>query len=187
MTEQTTEKKKVTLPVTGMTCATCAITVEKALNDVKGVSGATVNLAGEKATIEYDAAKAGLGDLAGAIADAGYGVAADKITFRVGGMTCASCVGHVEKALRELPGVLSVNVNLATEKATIEYLKSEVGMADFKRVVEDAGYQVPGEEGSDKKKVIFSVTGMTCASCVNHVEKALRELLSIAGYRGRAI
>jgi P-type Cu+ transporter len=174
--ENPDEKKKIALPVTGMTCATCAITVEKALNDVKGVSVANVNLASEKATVEYDASRVDLNALKKAVSDAGYNVAADKTTFHVGGMTCASCVGHVEDALRELPGVISVNVNLATEQATVEYLKDAVGMADFKRAVEDAGYKVLVEEETGKKKITFSVTGMTCASCVNHVEKALHEL-----------
>jgi Cu+-exporting ATPase len=176
VTDKSGQSKKVVIPVTGMTCASCAITVEKALHDVKGVSGANVNLASEKATIEFDTTKAGLGELVKAVSSTGYGVATEKKTFRVGGMTCASCVSHVEKALRELPGVVSVNVNLATEKATVEYLKDEVGMADFQRAVEDAGYQVLGEKETGKKKITFSVTGMTCASCVSHVEKALREL-----------
>jgi Cu+-exporting ATPase len=98
----------------------------------------------------------------------------EKTTFGVEGMTCASCVAHVEKALDEVPGVISANVNLATEKATVEHLRDETGMADFKRAVDGAGYHV--STGLDTKKTTFTVAGMTCASCASHVEKALKSV-----------
>ncbi len=74
----------------------------------------------------------------------------DTTIFSVGGMTCASCVANIEKALAKVPGVISVNVNLASEKATVNYLRGEASMADFKRAVESAGYSVVGEKEGGK-------------------------------------
>ena len=170
------QNEKIILPVTGMTCASCANTIEKGLSKVPGVSGVTVNFASEKASIDFDPTEVDSQAFLSVVSDAGYGVALEKKTFGVNGMSCASCVSHVENALRELKGVISANVNLATEKATVEYLSSETGIAEFKRAVESAGYHVTGKKEDGKKKVTFAVTGMTCASCVSNVGKALREL-----------
>jgi Cu+-exporting ATPase len=120
-------KDKVTIPLEGMSCATCAITIEKALSDLPGVSQANVNFASEKATVEYDPDKVDAGKMVKTVADAGYSVDIQRTTFGVGGMTCASCVSHVEKALLEVKGVISAFVNLATEKATVEYLCEQGG------------------------------------------------------------
>jgi len=172
----TRPKKNVIIPVTGMTCATCAATVSKALGDVKGVARANVNFANEKALVEYEGDAPDVNELVHAVKDAGYDVAKEKVTFHVGGMTCASCVSHVEEALREVPGVISAGVNLASEKATVEYVKGQATMADFRHAVEDAGYEAVEEAPSGPQKVTLNVTGMTCASCVSHVEEALREV-----------
>jgi len=96
-------------------------------------------------------------------------------TFPVEGMTCASCVNHVERNLKKLDGVLDASVNLATEKATVRYLPDVVGPEDFREAVHGTGYRV-AEERPATRKATFGVTGMTCASCVNHVEKNLRKL-----------
>jgi Cu+-exporting ATPase len=168
--------RKTTIPVTGMTCASCATTIEKALSGKPGVEQANVNLASEKASVEYDPGKINIRTLINTVSDSGYGVAIDKTTFKIGGMTCASCASNIEKALLEVPGVVSANVNLASEKATVEYLKSEADIRDFKKAVEEAGYQILESEEPSKKKVTFGVSGMTCASCVSHIEKALKEL-----------
>ncbi len=166
--------KKASVPVTGMTCASCASHVEKALARLPGVSQASVNLASEKASLEYDPDKLTMKKVVDAVSDSGYGVAVEKTTFGAGGMSCASCAASIEKALAKVPGVVSANVNLASEKATVEYLRGEAGMIAFKRAVEDAGYHVLSGHEAGKKKVTFAVTGMTCASCVSHVEKALK-------------
>ncbi len=174
MSEETKRGKKIILPITGMTCASCAATVEKALSKLPGVSKVNVNLASEKASIDYDPGQVETKRLSDTISDAGYGVATEKTTFNVGGLTCASCVAHVEKALARVPGVVKANVNLASEKATVDFLPGESGPADFKAAVEDAGYHVLDEPETGKRKVTFAVTGLTCASCVAHVEKALQ-------------
>jgi len=149
MSNKTKQAKKIILPVTGMTCASCAATVEKGLSKLPGVSQVNVNLASEKASIEYDPSKVDTKVLMDTISDAGYGVAVEKTTFSVGGMTCASCVANIENALAKVPGVISATVNLASEKATVEYLSGEVGMADFKRAVEGAGYSMRAEVSAE--------------------------------------
>jgi Cu+-exporting ATPase len=125
------------LKVEGMTCSACVGHVEKALKGVSGVAGATVNLATEQADVDY-CNGVDVGDLARAVEDAGYGVAADEVTLSISGMTCAACVGHVERALNKVPGVLEASVNLATESARI----AAVGVAPEQLIhaVEDAGY-----------------------------------------------
>jgi Cu+-exporting ATPase len=143
----TDKLQTVALSVEGMTCASCVSHVQKALQGVDGVTEATVNLATEQATVRFDPALVRLGTLTGAVRDAGYEVSGTTRTLPIGGMTCASCVVHVERALSELPGVLRVNVNLATENATVEYVPGLVGLPDFSRAVADAGYEVLPEEG----------------------------------------
>ncbi len=144
----------VTIPVTGMTCASCVRRVERALSKKEGVASASVNFAAEKATIEYDPAKTSLDDLIGRIEKAGYGTDVRETTFGVTGMTCASCVGRVERVLKKkVPGVLEATVNLANEKATVRYLAGEVEPRDLEKAVEGAGYRVVREgeaEASDE-------------------------------------
>jgi P-type Cu+ transporter len=144
MTTGTGKSRKSNIRVTGMTCATCAVTVQKALKETHGVLNANVNIASEKASIEYDPTKVDLGKIKEAISGSGYGVAVKKSIFPVSGMTCASCVARVEEALKSVPGVVSVAVNLASEKATVEYLDS-VDVADLRRAVRDAGYALGDE------------------------------------------
>ncbi|MBA2691401.1 MAG: copper-translocating P-type ATPase [Rubrobacter sp.] len=138
--------RKVSLPVSGMSCASCVGSVEKALSGMGGVSSANVNLASGKATVEYDPDLVDERNLVGAVEDAGYGVEGRTANFGVSGMSCASCVASVEKVLAGVSGVTNVNVNLATEKATVDYLPDSSGMRDFERAVKDAGYGVIGEE-----------------------------------------
>ncbi len=150
MSNEAKQAKKIILPVTGMTCASCVATIEKGLSKLPGVSRVNVNLASEKASVEYDPSQVDTKALMNTISDVGYGVAVEKTIFSVGGMTCASCVANIEKALAKVPGVISANVNLASEKATVQYLEGEAGMADFRRAVESAGYSVVGEEEEGK-------------------------------------
>lgn len=129
----------ITLPVEGMTCASCVLRVEKALLWVPGVEAVSVNLATEQVTVQaehpLDARQ-----LADAISEAGYAVPTQTSELQVEGMTCASCVSRVEKALLKVPGISEVSVNLATEKATIQALSS-VSFATMAAAVRKAGYQ----------------------------------------------
>ncbi|MEE9583693.1 MAG: copper ion binding protein, partial [Dehalococcoidales bacterium] len=161
MAKGTKQINKVILPVTGMTCASCVATIEKGLSKLPGVSGVSVNLASEKASIEYDPGQVDTKALMDTISGAGYGVAVAKTTFSVGGMTCASCVANIEKALAKVPGVISASVNLASEKATVQYLAGEAGIADFKRAVEGAGYSIRAEvsaEGTAEPDAVMAAT-----------------------------
>ena len=143
----------VTLPINGMTCASCVSHVQNALQSVAGVQSAAVNLAMEQATITLMPELVSLDTLSRVVQDAGYEVGHQTASLPIGGMTCASCVAHVEKALRNLPGVTQVNVNLATEKATVEFVPSLVNLGDFHRAVADAGYEVlaGGEEKTEQE------------------------------------
>jgi len=134
--------KQITLPVQGMTCASCVTHVERALRNVEGVADVNVNLATEKASVEFTPEGTEVSELISAVRDSGYDVSTEKVTLPIGGMTCASCVAHVEGALANTPGVLNVNVNLATEKATVEYIPTLTGLPDFRRAVAEAGYEV---------------------------------------------
>jgi len=134
--------KEIVLPVTGMTCASCVATVERALRKTPGVESANVNLATEKAIVVYDPQQTDGHCLVDVIREAGYDVPSAKVILPIGGMTCASCVATVERTLRRLPGVVCADVNFATEKATLVYLPDQVGIAEMKRAVQEAGYQV---------------------------------------------
>jgi len=131
------------LPVAGMTCASCVARVERALRKVEGVSSASVNLAAGSATVTADPAKVGPWRLVAAIRDTGYEVRVERTTFPVRGMTCASCVARVERALRKLPGVLAASVNLAAQTAAVEHLPGVASPADLRGAIEAAGYSVP--------------------------------------------
>jgi len=136
--------EKAHIHITGMTCTTCAATIEKGLAETPGVEQANVNFASEKASIEYDPTKINLAKIKNTISQLGYGAATKKSIFPVGGMTCASCVARVEEALSSVTGVVSANVNLASEKATVEYIEG-ADIADLRRAVKNAGYELGSE------------------------------------------
>jgi P-type Cu+ transporter len=126
--------------ITGMTCAACAIRIEKGLKKMEGVEEANVNLALEKATIKYNAATMTPSDIQKKIQDLGYDVITNKIEFDITGMTCAACSTRIEKGLGKMDGVLKANVNLALEKATVEYNPSLLLPKDMIQKVDKLGY-----------------------------------------------
>jgi Cu+-exporting ATPase len=128
------------LSITGMTCASCVGRVEKALAKLPGVHGVSVNLATERATVQAASAVT-LQAIKAAVEKAGYGVATQEFNLGIQGMTCASCVGRVEKALAKVPGVYTVAVNLATEQARIE-ADANVTLAAIEQAITAAGYTV---------------------------------------------
>ncbi len=130
--------QEIKLPIEGMACASCVLRVEKALRNLAGVESAAVNLATEEATVRASAT-IGAGELASAVRKAGYEVRSRDFELQVDGMTCASCVGRVEKALLKVPGVSAASVNLATEKATVSAL-STVAFATLAAAIDKAGY-----------------------------------------------
>ncbi|MFD1737654.1 heavy metal translocating P-type ATPase [Bacillus salitolerans] len=144
-------QKETTMPITGMTCAACAIRIEKGLNKVEGVQAATVNLALEKSTVKYDPTVTNVAALQKKIEDLGYGVAMEKKEFVITGMTCAACSARIEKGLNKLEGVSKATVNLALETAVVEYNGSEVTASDIIARVEKLGYgaKVKDEDRTD--------------------------------------
>ncbi|CAI2046052.1 heavy metal translocating P-type ATPase [Serratia quinivorans] len=131
---------RLSLPVDGMTCASCVGRVERALKAVPGVDIASVNLATERADLTFSGA-ADPQAAVRAIENAGYNVREETTELAIEEMTCASCVGRVEKALNQIPGVLEANVNLATERARVRHLAGVVSITDLEAAVEKAGYQ----------------------------------------------
>ncbi|MCA8175800.1 heavy metal translocating P-type ATPase [Burkholderia multivorans] len=194
----------VLIDIDGMTCASCVSRVEKALAKVPGVTRASVNLATERATVEASA-DVSAARLVEAVEQAGYQAtpiesaravatsepvdhkAAHSVELDIDGMTCASCVSRVEKALAKVPGVTHASVNLATERATVE-ASADVSAAQLVEAVEQAGYQATPIESARAAatsepvhhkaahSVELDIDGMTCASCVSRVEKALAKV-----------
>ncbi|HDR9837074.1 TPA: heavy metal translocating P-type ATPase [Burkholderia multivorans] len=200
--------RSIDLDIDGMTCASCVSRVEKALAKVPGVTHASVNLATERATVEASA-DVSAARLAGAVEQAGYRAtpvesapsavtaapidhkASHSVELDIDGMTCASCVSRVEKALAKVPGVTHASVNLATERATVE-ASADVSAARLAEAVEQAGYRAAPVESAPSAaasepvhhkaahSVEFDIDGMTCASCVSRVEKALAKVPGVA-------
>ena len=155
-----TENKKTTsrtvqLKISGMTCAACSARIEKGLSKLAGVEKAAVNLASEKAVVTYDPAQINPEVMAEKIHDLGYEVVKDKVEFAITGMTCAACAARIEKGLQKLPGVYAANVNLATEKAVVEYNSSELTITEMQAKVRQLGYEAHNMEdaqGADREK-----------------------------------
>ena len=136
-----TAAETISLPVEGMTCASCVSHVEGALKDLPGVSQVVVNLATGKATVDRDSSIVTIEDMRRAVADVGYNVPTAEITLDVRGMTCASCVAHVEGALTDLEGVTAAVVNLGLGTSRVSYVPGLVAVSQMKRAVRGAGYE----------------------------------------------
>ncbi|MGD9148131.1 MAG: heavy metal translocating P-type ATPase [Anaerolineae bacterium] len=148
--------KQLSLPVTGMTCANCTLTVERNLKRMSGVEGATVNLATEKASVIYDPSVVKEGDFLALIRDIGYDVPTAKVELPVTGMTCANCARTIERTLGRLDGVVAASANFASERASVEYLPGVVSLAAIQQAIHDAGYDVivtgEGEAAEDVER-----------------------------------
>jgi Cu+-exporting ATPase len=132
--------KETNLQISGMTCAACATRIEKGLNKLDGVETANVNLALERSAIKFDPTKIKVEDIEKKIKDLGYGVVTEKTEFDITGMTCAACATRIEKGLNKLDGVMKANVNLALERATVEYNNVSLTPKEIIKKVEDLGY-----------------------------------------------
>lgn len=134
------------IKISGMTCASCAKAVERAVKKLDSSVEANVNMATEKLSISYDKDKVKDEDIEKAIEKAGFGVIKEaenkEVIIPIGGMTCASCVKAVERAVKKIDGVENVQVNLATEKASISYKAEKVKLYEIKGAIEKAGFKV---------------------------------------------
>lgn len=189
----------VKIKVKGMMCGHCDKAVHDAASSVIGVTRASVDLKKGEVKVSYDTSATDIDTIKKAIADTGYEVEEElevcpvpssvepavfltgtgevkekgdlkKTIISITGMTCASCVQNIEKGLNKLPGVKKAVVNLTTEKASIEYDPGIVNTEQLTRTVTDLGY------GVVKDSISLHVTGMTCASCVQNIERGLKKL-----------
>ena len=148
---------KSSYKVTGMTCSACGKAAERAVKKIDGVISQSVNMATEKIQIEYDSSKVKFEDLEKAVKKAGYNLLEDvsysKIDFKIGGMTCASCAKAIERAVNKLDGIDNINVNVATEKATISYDSSKLKLTEIRNTIEKIGYKVLEKSESKSNNV----------------------------------
>lgn len=172
-----TDTKTIDLGITGMTCATCSNRIEKALSRKKGIVFGSVNLATEVAKIEFNPEDISEADVVQTIKNTGFGVKTSVVELAITGMTCATCVGRIEKSLSKLDGVVSAQVNLATEMAKVEFYPTSLTEQDIVNKILKTGFgaslvedkntgldqYLKGEEEKnnelkkDLKKLIFAV------------------------------
>ncbi|RKD24510.1 copper-translocating P-type ATPase [Ammoniphilus oxalaticus] len=132
--------ESVALGISGMTCAACSNRVEKVLSRTEGIQKVGVNLATEKAVIEYDKKRISMDQILEKIEQTGYQVKTEKITLQVNGMTCAACVNRVEKVLSRVDGVTKAVVNLSTETASVEFIPAQTELSALIAVIKRAGF-----------------------------------------------
>ncbi len=133
---------KLSLPITGMHCANCALAVERSLGQAEGVSEAAVSYAAEAADVTFDPARVSPADLVARVKSAGYDVATASLELAITGMSCANCSLAVERALKAVPGVVNAAVSLPTERAVVEFVPGVAPVEQLVQAVEDAGYGV---------------------------------------------
>src|SRR6266496_524922 len=164
----------------GMTCASCAMRIEKGLKKVLGVADAQVNLATELATVTYDPAQTGPEQMVQKVEAVGYKATPLQIpppppvqeetrneehtTLALEGMTCASCAMRIEKGLKKVPGVIDAQVNLATERATVTYDPEQTGVEQMVQKVEAVGYKAMSLDQPAPRPVAASSPVVSAAS-----------------------
>ncbi|MDR7416429.1 MAG: heavy metal translocating P-type ATPase [Armatimonadota bacterium] len=148
--------KRLVLPIEGMSCASCVANVEGALKRLAGVREVRVNLATEQATVEYDPSAVDVRAMQRAVEEIGYGLRTATAYLHITGMSCASCVENVRRALVQLPGVLDASVNLSTETARVDYLPGAVTVREMLAAVREVGYgaeeKVEGAAAADREQ-----------------------------------
>jgi len=147
--------KKVKLKIDGMSCATCANTIDSFLNQDDAIKKAHVNLANDTAMVEFDERKITEDDVIKLVQQAGYDASIDhqsqeKVKLRVEGMSCASCAANIDQALRGLDGVDDVHVNVATDQMHLTYNQEKLKLSQIKKKVQDIGYDIILEQASDE-------------------------------------
>ncbi|MDH3252592.1 MAG: heavy metal translocating P-type ATPase, partial [Ignavibacteria bacterium] len=146
--------ERIHVPIVGMDCAACVVTIEKAVRTLPGVKRASVNHSTEKLYVEYRPEQVGMEQIAGAVKAAGYRTGKAILQLGIGGMHCASCVEKIETELKRSPGVLAASVDLGTASVIIEYIPHAVQIGTIKSVIERLGYKIydSASPGSDAKK-----------------------------------
>jgi len=134
------DKKQVAIPITGMTCANCVATVERSLRKIDGVQEVVVNLSSERATVAYDPSRTGISDITARINRAGYGIAIGIADILVQRMSDDRDAKRLENALIQMEGIVSANVNFASEKARVEYIPTIVSQSDIRKLISKNGF-----------------------------------------------
>lgn len=153
-------ERKETFRITGMSCAACAARIEKGLNKVEGIKEANVNLAIEKATVEYDDAVVSGDQISDTVRKLGYDVLKElpetqkQIELKITGMSCAACSAKIERKLSKTEGILNASVNLATEKASVSFEPSKLKTSDITHIIDNLGYkaELAEEVSKDSEK-----------------------------------
>ena len=155
---ETLAKHRIILPVTGMSCANCALNIERNVKKLEGVEEINVNFAAEHAAISFDPAQININDLVEKIKSSGFNVVTTKVELPVTGMTCANCAMNIERALnKKVPGVVNAAVNFATERVFVDYISDVSNIDEIISAIKKAGYGViPPEEstlGGDSEQI----------------------------------
>ncbi|WP_254280334.1 heavy metal translocating P-type ATPase [Haloarcula marina] len=140
--------RTVRLELTGMSCANCSATIEDAVGRLDGVESVDANYATDEGSVTYDPETVSLGDIVAAVEDAGYGVVTESVTVAITDMSCANCAETNAEALERTPGVVSADVNYATDEAQVTYLPSAASLSTLYDAIESAGYTPVREDGS---------------------------------------
>src|SRR5947207_15278965 len=150
-------KARIVLPIEGMSCASCAATVQEALTGATGVGAATVISATAKAAVDYDDAQAGVAELIKTVRAAGYDCGSASVTFGVEQLHYAPSVAPLEQVLGRVKGVLRAAANQATETVTVDYIPGATAAEELERAVEQAGFHVaepiPTEDPVERERI----------------------------------
>lgn len=142
-----TETKQIILPITGMTCAHCVVTIERNLKKLDGLQTAVVNLSSERGTIEYDPSVLTLHDIITRIESVGYGIATGEAELAIQDLSNANNAGRLEKSLAKLNGILEYQVSLTSEKALVKYVPTIISQAEIRRSLREAGFETIEQGG----------------------------------------
>jgi len=137
--------KELTIPITGMDCASCANTIKHTLERADGVDAAAVSYAGESATVNFDPAKITPPQIIEQIKNAGYNAATSEANLAISGMHCANCANTIARTLKRLDGVLDADTSYASERTHFTYLPSIVNIDEIKKAISAAGYEAIDE------------------------------------------
>jgi Cu+-exporting ATPase len=143
-------QRKSHIDIQGLSCANCSQTIADAVGSLDGVSEANINFATDEGSVEYDPDQVSLREIYDAIEDAGYSPVTDSETIAITDMSCANCSETVQDALERTPGVITADVNFATDEAQVTYNPAEASLTDFYDAIEDAGYS-PVHEDSESE------------------------------------
>jgi len=186
-------KARISLPIEGMSCASCAATVQEALSSAPGVTGATVNYATGKASVEYDDAETRVGDLIRSVRSSGYDCGMANVTFGVEDLHYAPSVAPLEQALARVAGVQRAAANQATESVTVDYVAGTTTAGDLERAVQDAGFRIaapiPTEDPLERERVarqreIDALTGKFVVAAIAAVVAMIGSMLLMTDANG---